>query len=88
MIKVLESASEGLILDKDNKMIVASQISLNLKGEWDAIEGYNKLIPFLEANSDQDAVDVIKSIIADEKAHAEKLNIVLLKYDGDIKAED
>lgn len=81
---IKETAAEGLVLDKDSKMTVASQVSLNIKGEYDAIEGYNKLIPFFEMYGDQDAIDHVREIISDEKNHAMLLNEILLRYDGDI----
>lgn len=78
------SADEALILDKDNKHITASQIALNLKGEWDAIEGYQKLIPFFEEADDQESIDHIREIISDELNHAEILREIMKKYDGNI----
>lgn len=84
-----ESASEAIVLDSLNLSTIASQVSLNIKGEWDAIEGYNKLIPFFEATDDQESIDHIREIISDEKNHAELLRGILLKYDGNIPtAED
>lgn len=81
---IVASASEGLILDKNNKHVTASQIALNLKGEWDAIEGYQKLIPFFEQYEDQDSIDKIREIISDELNHAEVLRKIMKKYDGNI----
>ena len=40
-------AADGLILNENDNQIIASQIALNCEAEWDAIEGYQKLIPFL-----------------------------------------
>ena len=79
------SAKEAIVLDNDNKFITASQISLNLKGEWDAIEGYQKLIPFFERVNDQEAIDDIREIISDELNHAERLREILRRYDGNIE---
>lgn len=82
-------ASEGIILDDTDKQTVAAQIAVNNKAEWDAIEGYQKLIPFLEAKGDQESVDQIKEIISDELNHAELLRNMMKKYDGGIEtAED
>ena len=78
------SADEAIILDKDNKHITASQIALNLKSEWDAIEGYQKLIPFFEEYDDQESIDHIREIISDELNHAEILREIIKKYDGNI----
>ena len=79
------SAKESLVLDNNNKFTTASQISLNLKGEWDAIEGYQKLIPFFEMHQDYDAIDDIREIISDELNHAERLREILRRYDGNIE---
>ena len=81
---VRASADTAIVLDNDNKFTTASQIALNLKGEWDAIEGYNKLIPFFELHGDQESIDHIREIISDELNHAEILRGILSKYDGDI----
>lgn len=85
-----EAASESeMIEDSTDPQFIASQISLNIKGEWDAIEGYNKLIPFFENVNDQDAIDMIEEIISDEKHHSMILSELLFKYDGNIPvAED
>lgn len=79
------SAAESIVLDNDNKFTTASQIALNLKGEWDAIEGYQKLIPFFELHDDQDAIDDIREIISDELNHAERLREIIRRYDGNIE---
>lgn len=82
-------ASEGIIKDTDNKFTIASQIAVNIKGEWDAIDGYDKLIPFLEAEGDTEAIDHVKEIISDELNHAELLRAIMKKYDEGIEtAED
>lgn len=78
------SADTALVIDEKNKHTTASQIALNLKSEWDAIEGYQKLIPFFEMHEDQDSIDKIREIISDELNHAEVLREIMRKYDGDI----
>ena len=78
-------SSEGLIKNIDDNYTIASQIALNNKAEWDAIEGYQKLIPFFEAKGDDDAVAHIEEIISDELNHAEVLRKLMKKYDGGIK---
>lgn len=78
-------ASNGLILDIDDNQTVASQIAINIEGEWDAIEGYQKLIPFLEAKGDSEAVEQVREIISDELNHAEVLREIMRRYDGDIE---
>ena len=86
---IKSSADTAIVLDNENKFTTASQIALNLKGEWDAIEGYNKLIPFFEMHDDQESIDHIREIISDELNHAEILREIMRKYDGDIEtAED
>lgn len=81
---IVANAETAIVLDNKNKFTTASQIALNLKGEWDAIEGYQKLIPFLELHNDKDAIDEIREIISDELNHAERLREIMRKYDGDI----
>lgn len=82
-------ASEGIVKDIEDKFTVASQIAVNIKGEWDAIDGYDKLIPFLEAQGDTEAVDQVKEIISDELNHAEVLREIMKRYDEGIEtAED
>lgn len=81
---IKSSADTAIVLDNDNKFTTASQIALNLKGEWDAIEGYQKLIPFFEMHDDQESIDHIREIISDELNHAEILRDIMRKYDGDI----
>lgn len=89
MIKVNEASKDALVLDKDSKYIVASQIALNIQGEYDAIDGYNKLIPFLKRYNDQESINQIREIISDEKNHSMLLENILKKYDGNIPvAED
>lgn len=78
------SAENAIVLDPENKHITASQIALNLQGEWDAIDGYQKLIPFFELHSDNDSIDKIREIISDELNHAEVLRDIMRKYDGNI----
>lgn len=86
---IKSSADTAIVLDNDNKFTTASQIALNLQGEWDAIEGYQKLIPFFEMHGDQESIDHIREIISDELNHAEILREIMRKYDGDIEtAED
>ena len=82
-------AAEGEILDITDNQTVASQIALNIKAEWDAIEGYQKLIPFFEDKRDTAAVDQVREIISDELNHAEVLRQIMKRYDGNIEtAED
>ena len=86
---IKSSADTAIVLDNDNKFTTASQIALNLQGEWDAIEGYDKLIPFFEMHGDQESIDHIREIISDELNHAEILREIMRKYDGNIEtAED
>ena len=82
------AAEESLVLDNENKFTTASQIALNLKGEWDAIEGYQKLIPFFELHEDDDSIDKVKEIISDELNHAEVLREIMRKYDGNIETNE
>jgi rubrerythrin len=88
MIRINESAKDAIILNKDSKSIVASQIALNAEGEHDAIEGYEKLIPWLEKYDDQESIGHIREIISDEKNHLELLTNILKKYDGIEPAKD
>lgn len=85
---IKSSADTAIVLDNDNKFTTASQIALNLQGEWDAIEGYDKLIPFFEMYVDQESIDHIREIISDELNHAEILRGILSKYDGNIQTND
>ena len=85
---VKASADTAIVLDNDNKFTTASQIALNLQGEWDAIEGYDKLIPFFEMHGDQESIDHIREIISDELNHAEILRGILSKYDGNIPTNE
>ena len=78
------SASEAVVIEEDSKSTVASQIALNIKGEWDAIEGYQKLMPFFEQYEDEEAIDQVREIISDELNHAEVLRKLMKKYDGNI----
>lgn len=88
-MKRLIRASEGAILDIEDDQTVASQIAVNVKAEWDAIDGYQKLIPFFEEKGDQEAVDQVREIISDELNHAEVLREIMKRYDGGIEtAED
>lgn len=89
MIKIINESSDALVLDDKSKMAVASQISLNIKDEFGAIEGYNKLIDFLAMYDDQEGIDQVREVISDEKNHSEVLGKLLMKYDGNIPvAED
>lgn len=82
-------ASEGIIFDEEDDQTIASQIAVNVKAEWDAIDGYQKLIPFFEDKGDQAAVDQVREIISDELNHAEVLREIMRRYDGNIEtAED
>lgn len=88
-MKRLIRASEGIIRDTEDKFTVASQIAVNIKAEWDAIDGYDKLIPFFEAQGDQEAIDQVKEIISDELNHAQILREIIKRYDEGIEtAED
>ncbi len=78
-------ASDGIILNEDDNFTIASQVALNVEAEWDAIEGYQKLIPFFEKVNDQEAVDQVKEIISDELNHAEVLREIMKRYDGGIE---
>ena len=82
MIKA--NSEDAIVFDDENKHITASQIALNLEGEWDAIEGYQKLIPFFEMHNDEDAIEKIREIISDELNHAEVLRELMSQYDGNI----
>lgn len=85
---IKSSADTAIVLDNDNKFTTASQIALNLQGEWDAIEGYDKLIPFFELHGDQESINHIREIISDELNHAEILRGILSKYDGNIPTNE
>ena len=82
-------ASDGIILDENDDQTIAAQIALNTEAEWDAIEGYQKLIPFLMKRGDMESVEQVREIISDELNHAELLRAMMKKYDGGIEtAED
>ena len=85
---VRANAEQAIVLNNENPHTTASQIALNLKGEWDAIEGYQKLIPFFEMHDDQEAIGHIREIISDELNHAEILRDLMRKYDGDIPTNE
>jgi len=78
-------ASDGAVLDINDKQTVAAEIALNIEAEWDAIEGYQKLISFLEAKDDNEAVEQVREIISDELNHAEVLREIMRRYDGNIQ---
>lgn len=78
------NAENAIVFDNEEEHITASQIALNLKGEWDAIEGYQKLIPFFQMHKDEDAIDKIREIISDELNHAEVLRDLMRRYDNNI----
>jgi len=82
------AASEARVLEKDVKQNIAAEIALNIKGEWDAIEGYQKLIPWLRDQNDLGAVEQIEEIISDELNHAEVLRKLMAKYDGNIPTNE
>ena len=69
------------IIDYDKRMTIAAEITKNNMGELDAIEGYQKLLATI-GPEDQEAVDIINEIIADEKHHILKLNELMEKYDN------
>lgn len=81
---IKSSANNAIVLDDDDKLAVASQISLNIEGEWDAVRGYDLLLQFLEKYNDEESIEHVREIISDEKNHAMLLRDILLKYDGDI----
>lgn len=85
---IRSSADDALIYNEDDDYTIASQIAMNNKAEWDAIEGYQKLIPFLEARGDSESVDHIREIISDELNHAEILRGIMSKYDGNIPTNE
>ena len=78
-------AADGAVLDINDNQTVASEIALNIEAEWDAVEGYQKLIPFLEAKDDNEAVKQVREIISDELNHAEVLREIMKRYDGNIE---
>ena len=78
------SASEATVFEDDENSLIASQVALNIKGEWDAIEGYQKLIPWLRKVGDSKSVDQLEEIISDELNHAEVLRKMMKKYDDGI----
>ena len=67
-------------------MSIASVISKNGEGEYDAIEGYQELLTLVA--DDPEAVATIEEIISDEKNHIEKLNELMLKYDDILPNKD
>lgn len=69
------------IIDFEKRMNIAAEITKNNEGELDAIEGYQKLLALI-GQEDQEAVDIINEIIADEKHHILKLNELMEKYDN------
>lgn len=69
-------------------MSIASVISKNGEGEYDAIEGYQELLTYEQIANDPEAVAVIEEIISDEKNHIEKLNELMLKYDDILPNKD
>lgn len=82
-------SSDGIILNEDDNYTIASQIALNIEAEWDAIEGYQKLIPFFERARDNEAIEQVREIISDELNHAEVLREIMKRYDDGIEtAED
>lgn len=81
-------AAEGEILDINDDQTIAAQIALNNKAEWDAIEGYQKLIPFLKRKGDWESVEQLQEIISDELNHAEVLRAMMKKYDGGIETNE
>ena len=90
MIKIIkENTNDSIVLNLNDQYTVASQISMNLKAEWDAVQGYDLLIQMLKDQGDADSVAVVEEIISDEKNHAMLLEEMISKYDGDIPvAED
>lgn len=88
MIRIMEYKSDALVIDKNPKMTIASQIQLNIRGEHEAIEGYYKLIPFLELHNDYNSIAEIEEIVAEEKRHTEMLKKISLKYDSILPEED
>ena len=80
--------SEGIVYNIEDGSTLASQIALNNKAEWDAIEGYQKLIGFLQSKGDQESIEQVKEIISDELNHAEVLRAMMSKYDGNIPTNE
>lgn len=85
---IKSNAENAIVLDEKDKQTTAAEIALNLKGEWDAIEGYQKLIPFFKLHSDNDSVNKIREIISDELNHAEVLREIMSKYDDNIPTNE
>lgn len=81
-------AADGEILDINDNQTIAAQIALNNEAEWDAIEGYQKLIPFLRRKGDLESVAQIEEIISDELNHSEVLRAMMKKYDGGIETNE
>lgn len=90
MIKIItEDANSALVPDADSPLTIASQIALNLEGEWNAIRGYDLLLQYFKDLGDEESAAHVEEIVSDEKNHAELLRGIMLKYDGDIPvAED
>ena len=89
MKRLIRASASEAVVNFDNKdQVIASEIALNIKGEWDAIEGYQKLIPWLEEWGSKEDVDQVKEIISDELNHAEVLREMMAKYDGNIPTNE
>jgi rubrerythrin len=62
-------------------MSVKELCAKNIADEAQAIEGYYPLLEELEEVKDDEAIDMIKEIISDEKNHLNLLQAIMLKYD-------
>lgn len=64
---------------------IAEEIAKNIKDEWMAVEGYQKLLTTLkESDADPRTIAQVEEIISDELNHAEVLRREMKKYDGGI----
>lgn len=70
--------------NNNDKLMVANQISENIRSEWEAIGQYYLLIQWLKEFGDKESIEHIEEIISDEKNHAMLLRKIVRKYDGDI----
>lgn len=69
-------------------MDVKELCAKNIKDEAEAIEGYYPLLAALEMEKDEEGVQLVKEIIADEKNHLNLLQGLMLEYDKINIAED
>lgn len=89
-IESLLDEKEQVFQEAARNREIAVEIAKNVKDEWEAIEGYQKLLETLKANdADEETVAQVEEIISDELNHAEVLRKEMKKYDGGIEtAED